>query len=135
MPLLGSHLAKLAASLQKLLLPFLELGLAVVADRGGAFPGGLLALLHRPWAVLDPAGGLFDQPAVSDRTEHPRQVAMAFGLLLVPGAERAHRLRSLVVEGLDPLDCNVEIAHGTELAVEPFQLVPHFVAHGVMDHR
>src|SRR5262249_16863179 len=54
---------------------------------------------------------------------------------LIPGADRGQDLRPLLVQYLDAIEGDVEIAYRAKLAVQPFQFVPDLVADGVFDHR
>ncbi len=50
-------------------------------------------------------------------------------------APTAGRTCALLVQPLDPVDRDVEIAHRAEFAVQPFQFIPDLVADRVFDHR
>src|SRR6266404_4795331 len=62
-------------------------------------------------------------------------MAMAFRALLVPVPIIGYCLRPLLVDGLQPLDRDVQIPHGAEMGVQPFQFTLYSRSFGVDNHR
>jgi hypothetical protein len=55
--------------------------------------------------------------------------------LRLPGWVVGCRLRLLPVDGPEPLDGDIQIAHGAKVGVHPFQFAPYSLPFGVGNHR
>jgi hypothetical protein len=62
-------------------------------------------------------------------------MVMAVGAFLAPGPIIGYRLRLLLVDGLEPLDRDVEVAHSAKVGVQPLQFIPYSGPFGVGNHR
>src|SRR5882757_6231564 len=135
MPLRRIHFQKLVALLQKLFLPARQLVRAVYLNGSSAQLPSLRSRLDGPGSAFNPARCAFDEPPISGRAKRSRQLSMVGGALRVPVWIVGCRLWLLLVDGLEPLDGDVQIAHGAKMGVQPFQFAPYLLPLGVGNHR
>src|SRR5260370_23757716 len=135
MSLLGAHFQKLPALLQNLFFPSCQFARAIHSNWHCALLRGLLSLLDGPRPALHPTEYAFDQTPIPGRPKRPSQMAMAVRALLVPVLIVGRCLRPMLVGGLQSLDCNIQISHTAELAVQPLQPFPYSGRPGATDHR
>src|SRR5882762_8155739 len=135
MPFLRTHFQKSAALLQKLFLPARQLVRAVYLNCSSAQLPSLCSRLDGPGSAFNPARCAVDQPPIPGRAKRLRQLSMVGGALRVPGWIVGCRLWLLLVDGLEPLDGDVQIAHGAKMGVEPFQFALYLLPLGVGKHR
>src|ERR1700731_5077380 len=123
MQLPGAQAPQIAAFLDQLFTPPRQFARAVFGDRAGALRGRLPARPCGPGSPLDPIGYAFDQPPIPGGLKYPRQTPLARGTLAVPGW--IIRRGSLLVDFLQPFDCDIEVAHRAKMGVDPFQFIPY----------